>query len=201
MNTISFKITDVVIREKDSTCTVRVKRNDNNYTSILRDVSMSGLLINRIIKATAKKAGITREINTYLLRHTRLTEISKKGVKGTMHNLFSGHVKGSVQEAVYVHLDASDMRQELLDKVYRLDEPTEEQNDRYEERVRVLENQLREVIAYLRESRQVTTLAAKHCITGCSVEDSKSRWQLCLHGGEEQQGFGKGRLNGTDSIN
>ncbi len=51
MNTISFKITDVVIREKDSTCTVRVKRNDNNYTSILRGVFMSGLLISRIIKA------------------------------------------------------------------------------------------------------------------------------------------------------
>lgn len=120
-----------------------------------RGKPMSVAYINRIIKAVAKKAGITREINTYLLRHTRLTEVSKKGVKGTLHNLFAGHVKGSAQEAVYVHLDNDDMKEDVLDKVYRIEEISVSERDAYEQRVTRLEQQLHEVMTFLKESRDV----------------------------------------------
>ena len=126
-----------------------------------RDKPVSVAYINRIIKAAARKAGITRDVNTYLLRHTRLTELSKKGIKGTMHNLFSGHVKGSIQESVYVHLDNDDMKQEVLDKVYCIDEPTPEEKNRYEERIEYLEEQIKIVLTYLAESKRAVTLAIR----------------------------------------
>ena len=126
-----------------------------------RETPMSTESINNIIKAAAKKAGITRDIWTYLLRHTRLTEVSKKGLKGTMHNLFAGHVKGSIQETVYVHLDNNDMKQEVLEKVYAIEEPTPEQKNQYEQRIAQLENQLQEVLTHLKESRQTMEIAVQ----------------------------------------
>lgn len=90
-----------------------------------------------------------------------------------MHNLFAGHVKGSAQESVYVHLDASDMREEVLNKVYCINESTPELKDYYEERLRRLEEQLSQVVDYLQESRG-TAIVAKRVLTGNSVEDSKT---------------------------
>ena len=126
-----------------------------------RNKPISVAYINRIIKAAAKRAGITRDINTYLLRHTRLTEISKRGVKGTMHNMFAGHVKGSIHEAVYVHLDNDDMKEELLEKVYKIQEVSESERGQFERRIDQLEQQLKEVLAYLRKTRQKMELATQ----------------------------------------
>lgn len=69
----------------------------------------------------AKKAGIKRRVNTYLLRHSRLTELYKLGVKGIEHNKFAGHAPGSKHQNVYVHLDNNDLKQSLLKKVYGQD--------------------------------------------------------------------------------
>ena len=83
-----------------------------------RRKSISTSYINRIVKTLAKKAGITRRVNTYLLRHSRLTEIYTLGVKGIEHNKFAGHVPGSKHQNVYVHLDNKDMKRTVMEKVY-----------------------------------------------------------------------------------
>lgn len=74
--------------------------------------------INKIVQRLAKKIGINRKVNTYLLRHTRLTNIYKLGVKGIEHNKFSGHTPGSKHQNVYVHLDNNDLKQALMENVY-----------------------------------------------------------------------------------
>jgi hypothetical protein len=110
--------------------------------------------VNRIIKKIAHEAGIGRRISTYLLRHTRLTEIQKLGIKGVEFKKFAGHAAGSRQESVYVHLDNEDMKRSVLEKVYKIsDEITKVRG--YEERIKVLETQLKEVLDYLKESRDV----------------------------------------------
>lgn len=87
-----------------------------------RNQPISSSYLNRLIKKLAKKAGIDRRVNAYLLRHSRLTELYKLGVKGIEHNKFAGHSPGSKHQNVYVHLDNSDLKQSLFDNVYNRDE-------------------------------------------------------------------------------
>ena len=105
------------------------------------------------MKSLARKAGITRPVNTYLLRHTRLTEIRKLGIQGVEFNKFAGHKPGSKQEAVYVHLDNEDMKQSVIEKVYKIVDE-EAKTRKYETRIAHLETQLKGVLAYLKQSRE-----------------------------------------------
>ena len=118
--------------------------------------------INRIIKSIAKKAGINRDVYTYLLRHTRLTEIRKRGVQGIEFNKFAGHKAGSKHENVYVHLDNEDMKRTILEKVYQVKELQATDREKYEARIQRLEQQLQAVVKYLRESRTVMTDVKQH---------------------------------------
>ncbi len=83
-----------------------------------RNKPISTSFINRIVQTLAKKAGIKRRVHSYLLRHSRLTEVYTLGVKGIEHNKFAGHVPGSKQQNVYVHLDNKDMKRTVMEKVY-----------------------------------------------------------------------------------
>jgi hypothetical protein len=132
------------------------KEDDYIFLSIVggrpdRSKPISVSYINRIIKGLARKAEIARPINTYLLRHTRLTEIRKLGIQGVEFNKFAGHTPGSKQEAVYVHLDNEDMKRTVIEKVYKIDEE-ELMTRKYEERIAALERQLRSVLSHLKET-------------------------------------------------
>ena len=83
-----------------------------------RDKPVTTEYINRLIKKLAKEAGIKRRIHSYLLRHTRLTELYVLGIKGIEHNKFAGHTPGSKHQNVYVHLDNNDLKNALNNKVY-----------------------------------------------------------------------------------
>jgi len=130
-----------------------------------RPISVS--YINRIIKRLARRVGITRSINTYLLRHTRLTEIRKLGIQGVEFNKFAGHRPGSKQETVYVHLDNEDMKRSVIEKVYKIQEEGDATRE-YEERIARLESQLQEVIVYLKQSRSTMAQAGQQleCVDG-----------------------------------
>jgi hypothetical protein len=133
-----------------------------------RPVSVS--YINRIIKATAVRAGIDRNVYTYLLRHTRLTEIRKKGIQGIEFNMFAGHAPGSTKrEVVYVHLDDSDMKKSILEKVYTTCPLTPEREREYQTRISALEQQLKELLANVRESREML-MWQKNCFKEVSDE-------------------------------
>ncbi len=83
-----------------------------------RKKPISTAYINRIIQRLAVRVGIKRKVNTYLLRHSRLTELYKLGVKGIEHNKFAGHAPGSKHQNVYVHLDNNDLKKALVENVY-----------------------------------------------------------------------------------
>jgi integrase/recombinase XerD len=116
--------------------------------------------INRVVKRTAKLAGVTREVNTYLFRHTRLTEIRKKGVVGKMHNRFAGHADGSKQELVYDHMDNDDMKREIVDKIYEADALGRQPSSQYDQdkRLVLLEEQLKRLLVTVKKSTEVAGL-------------------------------------------
>lgn len=120
--------------------------------------------INRVIKTLARRAGVPRPVNTYLLRHTRLTEIRRLGIQGVEFNKFAGHTPGSKQEAVYVHLDNEDMKRSVLEKVYKISDE-EKKAEKYEDRITLLEQQLENVLAFLKDSRQLISAAEQDLAT------------------------------------
>jgi integrase len=127
-----------------------------------RNRPLSVEYINRVVKRTAKLAGVTRDVNTYLFRHTRLTEIRKKGVVGKMHNRFAGHADGSRQELVYDHMDNDDMKQEVLEKVYQVGDASEKSQLKHnqEDRIDELEAQLNELLLHIKKSQKMTALSS-----------------------------------------
>jgi integrase/recombinase XerD len=110
-----------------------------------RKKGLSVTYINRIIKRLAKKAGLTRHVTTYLLRHTRLTELHRKQVQGREWKLFAGHTADSKMEATYIHLNNDDMKESVISKVYGTKELPKVQKQQYEDRILVLENQSQQI--------------------------------------------------------
>ena len=94
-----------------------------------------------------------------MLRHTRLTEIRKAGLQGVEFRKFAGHADTSRQEAVYVHLDNEDMKQSVLEKVYKIKEEQSTAH-RYEARIALLEETLRDVVKELQETREAAGVLA-----------------------------------------
>ena len=120
--------------------------------------------IGRIISSIAKKAGIERRVFPYLIRHTRLTELHRLGVRGLEHNKFAGHRAGSKQQGVYVHLDNDDMKQAVLEKVYSIEGAPEDQVSKYEHEIGALKQQLADVVDYLRALSETVGPAAHDAV-------------------------------------
>lgn len=102
---------------------------------------LSDSYVSNKIKRLAEKAGITKNVFPYLLRHTRLTEVHNKGIEGLNHNIFAGHSAGSKQTKTYVHLDEAKFKENVLSKVYHQEEISPEQKNKIES----LENQVKEL--------------------------------------------------------
>lgn len=100
-----------------------------------RKASITTEWINTLVKSIANKSGITRGVTSYTLRHTRLTDIYRLGVKGIEHNKFAGHKEGSKQQTTYAHIDNEDMKEDVLSKVYHVKEYTPEQRKELERQV------------------------------------------------------------------
>ena len=80
------------------------------------------------IKKALRSAGILEDKRRIIhsFRHTRITELVKKGVRGQALNKLVGWRKGSNMESVYVHLSDHDVQNELEHKIFGLGEKAEE---------------------------------------------------------------------------
>jgi site-specific recombinase XerD len=65
------------------------------------------------IKRIAKKAGIKKNINPHLFRHSRATHLAKDLTEAQM-NVYFGWVQGSNMPATYVHLSGRDVDEKIL---------------------------------------------------------------------------------------
>lgn len=90
------------------------------------------------ITSLGKKAGISRRVYPYLFRHTRLTELYKKGVPDQVHKIFAGHSLKSDMTGVYVSMDNEDMIQSVISKVYHVEELPPEKKQELEKQIEFL---------------------------------------------------------------
>ena len=89
------------------------KDKNPTYTTLTR----SGLDL--LIRRCLKRAGIKDKKKVlHMFRHTRATELVRKGVRGQMLNKFMGWTPGSNMEQVYVHLSTDDVKNEIYTKIF-----------------------------------------------------------------------------------
>ncbi len=81
--------------------------NDTSYKS-LRLVGLQ-----KLFRRIARKAGISKRVNPYVFRHTRLTHLSKLLTEAVLCE-FAGWVQGSEMPRNYVHLSGRDVDEAIL---------------------------------------------------------------------------------------
>lgn len=74
-----------------------------------------------VLKKTAKRAGIKKNVYPHILRHSRLTELAKDLTEQEL-KIFAGWKQNSDMASVYVHLSGEDVEKKLLKKAGLLKE-------------------------------------------------------------------------------
>jgi integrase len=95
-----------------------------NPRNVKKHVTVSGL--DDYFKKLENKLKLKKHIFPYLLRHTRLTELHKK-LSPKAYEKFAGH-SIDVGTKRYAHLSNDDVREEMLSKVYHIEELKEKEN-------------------------------------------------------------------------
>jgi hypothetical protein len=98
------------------------KNRPDSFLWYYRDYFGNTLPINSNIlrtrlKRACKKIGIAKKVYPHILRHTRLTELSK-GLPEQTLKLLAGWTADSKMAKMYIHLSNKDVEDSLLSKVY-----------------------------------------------------------------------------------
>ena len=67
-----------------------------------------------MLKTLAKDAGIKKNLHPHALRHGRLTELVKLGLKESELRIFAGWESDSKMPAVYLHISGEDVEGKIL---------------------------------------------------------------------------------------
>ena len=85
-----------------------------------RKIGVNGL--DAVVRGALEKAGIQdKKKVVHMFRHTRITELVKKGIRGQSLSKLVGWTSRSNMEAVYVHLSTADVKNEIALKIFGLD--------------------------------------------------------------------------------
>lgn len=87
-------------------------------------------LLNRL-KFLEKKTNLSKHLYPYLWRHSVLTRMIKT-LSPKVYEMYSGHALETGMET-YAHLDTDDLRTELNDKIYKIEELTKEEKNEIKE--------------------------------------------------------------------
>ena len=98
-----------------------------------------GATLNECFRKIEKTLKLKKHIFPYLLRHTRLTNVHKK-LSPKAYEKFAGH-SIEIGTKIYAHLDNDDVREEMLEKVYHVENITIKDSNRVKE----LENRLKKL--------------------------------------------------------
>ncbi|MBM3200205.1 zinc-ribbon domain-containing protein [Candidatus Woesearchaeota archaeon] len=71
--------------------------------------------IKAIVKAAASRAKIKKRVYPHLFRHSRLTELAKRGLNEVQVRIIAGWSKSSFMPEVYVHLSGADVEDKILE--------------------------------------------------------------------------------------
>lgn len=104
------------------------KKDRNSYVwvnigNVRKGDKMSYPAINKMLRETAKKAGIYKPVNPHHFRHSRATYMATKFTEAQLCQWF-GWVQGSKVPATYVHLSGKDLDADYA-RLYGIEDPEE----------------------------------------------------------------------------
>ena len=99
-----------------------VKPQDFVFPSRWRNKPMTSAGLNKMLRRMAKKAGLQKDVWGYLLRHSKATRLYEELPQQIVEKLM-GHKN---MAGIYAHISSKKAREELLKKVYNIEELTEQ---------------------------------------------------------------------------
>lgn len=89
--------------------------NDPLFPSLPKMTPFSRSALRDMLNAAAKRAGIEKNVYPHLFRHSKLTDLHKRGMTETELKPFAGWTKTSQMAAIYIHLAESDVDDKVLE--------------------------------------------------------------------------------------
>jgi integrase len=102
-----------------------VSPKDYVFVSRWRDRPMTTAGLNKMLRKMAKASGIGKDVWTYLIRHTRATRLYEELPQQIVEKLM-GHKN---MAGVYAHISSKKAREEMLNKIYNIEELTQEDKE------------------------------------------------------------------------
>jgi len=119
-----------------------------------------------LIKRTAERAGIKKNVYGYLLRHSKLNELYKK-LPIQIHRKFAGHSRDSSMTAIYDHTNNEEMI-EAIRKLKDVENMPEERKHELEKQIKELQenqeallNTIDLVVDVINQDRKITGIQKK----------------------------------------
>ncbi len=106
-----------------------VKSDDFIFVSRWRGQSMTTAGLNKMLRRMSKLAGIEKDVWNYLIRHTRATRLYEELPQQIVEKLM-GHKN---MAGVYAHISSKKAREEMLNKIYNLEDLSTEEKKEIEE--------------------------------------------------------------------
>lgn len=155
--TIPLKESNIHLqRWKQEYCYPNISGDDYVFPAKFRDKPMVQTTLSKAIRSIAKKSGIQRPIYPYLFRHSRLTTLYKE-LPNEITKKFAGHSKRSQMPSVYSHISSDDVKKVMLEKIYHVEEITQERQHELEKQVKYLGQrvlQLVEIVEKLQKNKE-----------------------------------------------
>lgn len=120
------------------------------------------------IKSLGKKAGIERTIFPYLLRHTRNSELKRKGVDEQDRKVFAGHSPNSKMQSVYTHMDNKDVIESIISKIYHVEEINPATKEKLQSQIDLLKEAL--AVVHLGRTNKITKKEEKKRLEKVGIE-------------------------------
>lgn len=102
-----------------------VKPNDYVFPSRWRDKPLTTAGVNKMLRRMSKKAGIQKDVWGYLFRHSKATKLYEELPQQIVEKLM-GHKN---MAGIYAHISSKKAREELLKKVYHVEELTTQEKE------------------------------------------------------------------------
>ncbi len=114
--------------------------------------SMSNNAILDFLNRTEKKLKFKKHLYPYLWRHSVLTRMIKQ-LSPKVYEMYSGHSLETGMK-IYAHLDNDDLREELNNKIYKIEEITKKDNEEIKKIKKTFRDTIKLLIKVIKEPNQ-----------------------------------------------
>lgn len=121
-----------------------LRAEDFVFPGVSRDIQITTQKVHHYLQRLGRKI-LDKRVFPYVFRHSRLQYLRKK-LSPDSYQMFAGH---SMEVALehYSHMDSDDLRKEMNERIFNIEEVTKKEN----ERIAKLEKEMKELLKYYQD--------------------------------------------------